>query len=258
MGNRLTSFFRPLRPFVDRVLLGAGFKIISVHEWPDGFSRALYDGLGIDVRTVFDVGANVGQSIERFVSEFPAADIYAFEPGNKAFEELRRRYSRYKNVHLNQVALSNKPGEVPFLETADTVFSHLSRKDEGFKGKKDTRLVQCDTLDNWCAANRTSRIDLLKIDTEGHDLEVLAGCKHLLASQRVKVVITEFGGTTGLNSLQSCVNELGNVGFNALFTFDTLFVNGKVHHGNVVFVCPELQECSRITTRELETRPWIT
>lgn len=254
MGNRLTSFLRPLRPVVDRVLLGAGFKIISIHEWPDGFSRAVYNGLGVDVRTIFDIGANVGQSIDRLVSEFPAANIYAFEPGNAAFKELHKRYSLAKNVHLSQVALSDKPGEVAFVEATDTVFSHLSSKDYGREG---TRLVQCDTLDRWCAANSVSRIDLLKIDTEGHDLAILAGSKHLLASQSVKVVITEFGGVNGLNSLQLCVKQLADVGFNALFTFDTVFVNGKVHHGNAVFVCPELHDCSRITTRELEMRPWI-
>lgn len=43
--------------------------------------------------TIFDVGANAGQTIQRLREIFPQATIHAFEPGNNAFKALRELFS---------------------------------------------------------------------------------------------------------------------------------------------------------------------
>ena len=54
---------------------------------------------------IFDVGANMGQSIERFLNDFKEAQIHSFEPNNEAFQILKEKYSKHKNIFLNNFAL---------------------------------------------------------------------------------------------------------------------------------------------------------
>src|SRR5687768_17293358 len=55
------------------------------------------------IRTVFDVGANVGQSATRFAQEFPGAAIHSFEPVASTFEKLSRAVP--SRVRCHQIAL---------------------------------------------------------------------------------------------------------------------------------------------------------
>src|SRR5688500_16227435 len=45
---------------------------------------------GIDAPIVFDVGANVGQSVRRFSRLLPGCEVYAFEPAPSAFAQLQQ------------------------------------------------------------------------------------------------------------------------------------------------------------------------
>jgi hypothetical protein len=49
-----------------------------------------------------------------------------------------------------------------------------------------------DTIDNFVKENRISKIDLLKIDTEGHELAILAGAKETIDTNKVPVIHFEF------------------------------------------------------------------
>jgi hypothetical protein len=50
-------------------------------------------------------------------------------------------------------------------------------------------------LDDVCADEGIDHVDLLKIDTEGNELAVLAGASRMLSGRRVDRVQFEFGGT---------------------------------------------------------------
>ena len=55
--------------------------------------------------------------------------------------------------------------------------------------------VQTQTLDNFCLSNKIENIDVLKIDTEGNDLNVLKGAKKLLSENKIKAIYTEISDT---------------------------------------------------------------
>ena len=55
--------------------------------------------------------------------------------------------------------------------------------------------VQTQTLDNFCLSKKIENIDVLKIDTEGNDLNVLKGAKKLLSENKINVIYTEIGST---------------------------------------------------------------
>src|SRR5437763_1693752 len=59
---------------------------------------------------IFDVGANVDQSIELFRRAFSSARVFAFEPDPDCFRELAGKYDS-EQIQLFQIALSNSEGE---------------------------------------------------------------------------------------------------------------------------------------------------
>ena len=63
--------------------------------------------------------------------------------------------------------------------------SFLSPGKEHWGEINNVTTVQVETLDNYCQRNSISKIDLLKIDTQGYDLEVLRGAKQMLSEHRI-------------------------------------------------------------------------
>lgn len=64
-----------------------------------------------------------------------------------------------------------------------------ARLREHAEGNPETIVI--DTIDSFCRAKHISTIDILKIDTEGHELPVLAGAKQMLSSSKISIVKAE-------------------------------------------------------------------
>ena len=69
----------------------------------------------------------------------------------------------------------------------------LNRAEDGHQGSTET--ITLTTLDIYCEERGIEEIGLLKIDTEGFDLEVLKGGAEMLKHQRVSFIQTEAGMT---------------------------------------------------------------
>lgn len=139
---------------------------------------------------VFDVGAHRGQSTERYLRWFPAAQVYAFEPVNATYAELVRRVGSEKRVHTFQCAFGRIAGDATMrLEGSSDTYAIASPGGGG----GPTERVRVDRLDDFAAREGITHIGLLKIDTEGHDLAVLEGAESLLARGAVDLVQVEAG-----------------------------------------------------------------
>lgn len=144
-----------------------------------------------------DVGANEGQTIARVREEFKNATIHAFEPSPETFARLERAAAGDPNVHVYPMACGSKSGTVDFHVTnnhwCSSVLppSELGRRlyGEWYRTREVVR-VPVTTLDEWAAKHSIDRIDVLKVDAQGYDLEVLNGARRLLASE-VKAVNCE-------------------------------------------------------------------
>lgn len=139
----------------------------------------------VAVTTVFDVGANIGQSAIEFREAFPRAKIWSFEPVASTFRELERNVAPLGDVRCFPFALGSQDGtQTMALEGPSTTY----RIAEG--GAETIEIMR---LDSFCEQHGVGRINYLKIDTEGHDLEVLRGGKEMLRSGRVDIVQVEAG-----------------------------------------------------------------
>ena len=138
----------------------------------------------------FDVGANVGQTVAEMREAFPEAHIHAFEPFQAALAGLRSAVSADNKVTVVARAMGSTPGRVNVRPNPVSLFSSLAHHVE-HPAAHDTECLEVDTIDCYCAQQAIERIDILKSDTEGYDLEVLRGASGLLSSQRVSYVYVE-------------------------------------------------------------------
>ena len=144
---------------------------------------------GKEISTIFDIGSHEGQSAVKFREAFPLATIHCFEPASIQYGNLIRRLSCDKRVTCYRVAVGSVPGLAEIFLTENSTMCSLIRP-EYYQG---TESVAMTTVDKFCSENGVRRIDLLKIDAEGFDLEVLRGAADVLSSGRVSFVLAEVG-----------------------------------------------------------------
>ena len=148
---------------------------------------------------IFDVGSNTG-AFTKMISkklEIIPFSIHAFEPGKKAFQALSDYSSSNPNLCVNNLALGKNSGRqtLYFPESGSTLASLTKRKLDHYKTQvSESETVQVETLDKYCKDKSIHSIDLLKIDVEGHELDVLTGALEMLKNHRIRMVSFEFGG----------------------------------------------------------------
>lgn len=149
---------------------------------------------------VIDVGANIGQSIEVFLKLNPMCDIVSFEPNPKLCKRLKEKYGDRLNVRVFDFGISNVIGQKIFYENvfhATSSFEELDLSSKYLKIKSKVLGVKPDkiikksypvnvlTLSEFIKNQCVPSIDILKIDTEGHEYACLQG----LFSDELKVEI---------------------------------------------------------------------
>ena len=146
-----------------------------------------------EIKTIFDVGANGGSVALNFGRVFPSARIFCFEPIAGTFAQLQSNTRRHRQINCFQLAIGASAGEVEIHLQEESELNSLVPELNADPRCKRTERVTVDTLDNFCSKQGVSRIDFLKIDTEGFDLEVLRGAEGLLGNKCVRLVFAEVG-----------------------------------------------------------------
>ena len=126
--------------------------------------------------TIIDIGANIGSISLPLAKSFNKSKIFAIEPTNYAFNKLNKNLNLNKdlkkNISLNQLFLSkiNKPTKVwsswNFDKNIDKHKQHLGTL---HNIKKKSYL----TLSKFIILNKIKKVDFIKLDVDGHELDVL-------------------------------------------------------------------------------------
>lgn len=151
--------------------------------------------------TIFDVGANRGQYLSLLLEVFGAREafsIHCFEPSATTFALLLETAKGHPAVVANNCALAAKPGEATLYMNfpASGLASLTARRLDhfGLDHSLFSENVAIQTLDEYCETSGISEIHLLKIDVEGHELDVLKGASRMLAAKSIHLIQFEFGG----------------------------------------------------------------
>ena len=139
---------------------------------------------------LFDVGSHMGTYTDIVVKAYPNCKSFLFEPQSKIFKKIEQKYLNNKNIDVFNLAISDTEKKQNLnLNNHDLTASLLDFDPKSnylkFKAKLyqtdinnmnyGTELVQTISLDKFIIDNNLEKIDLLKIDTEGNELNVLKG-----------------------------------------------------------------------------------
>jgi FkbM family methyltransferase len=190
------------------------------------------------VSTVLDVGANEGQMALPFARAFPEAKVFAFEPVPSTFSILVARTSDVPRIRCFDVALGAHEGQVTIRLAERSGHNSLLNvvPDPG----PGTVTVHVTRGDAWASAHGVEHIDVLKIDTEGYDIEVLHGFEGLIAAGKVRSVLVECEFERVRPEPHTSFFELydhltaRDMGFTTLYT-DSVYAN-RFAWGNALFV----------------------
>jgi FkbM family methyltransferase len=149
-----------------------------------------------DHAVVVDVGANAGFMTLKFAKLAGKGLVYAFEPTHYGFARLKR------NLELNPGLADRVVAIQSFVSDGGTATSDLTAYSSWnlrrIQGKKrhpihcgipgNTNGIGATTLDDFFAQRGIDRVDIIKIDTDGHEIEVLRGARSVIESRRPKVI----------------------------------------------------------------------
>lgn len=171
-------------------------------------------------KIAIDIGANRGE-LSWFLLEH-ACKVIAFEPLPSAFQQLSRISSDKLEIH--NLALSNRVGtsilKMPFDTAMNSYNDGLSSLEPSslnlvyskfpnrFTHEKELT-TQTQKLDNFCLSDVTT----IKIDVEGHEIEVLEGAKNTILSNKPSLLIEIAWNKRGTNECVRIIQDLGYKGY---------------------------------------------
>jgi FkbM family methyltransferase len=143
-----------------------------------------------------DVGANLGNWSSALLEVIPTSKIVAFEPSKAAFDQLNQRFENFSSINCENIALGSENKKATLFSNksasgwASLTERRLDHFGVDFSQTEDTTVQ---TLDHWIANSENLPLpNILKMDVEGHELDVLIGAKQSLNT--IEIIQFEFGG----------------------------------------------------------------
>jgi FkbM family methyltransferase len=142
----------------------------------------------ISPHVVVDAGANVGMATLFFAHQYPKAHIIAIEPESSNFEMLTRNCEGLPNIRLVRAALWPVNGSLKIVNSTSEAWE-FAVTDEG-SSQTDMPCVPAITIDEVLGSLENDRIDLLKLDIEGSELQLFSrGAEQWLS--RIQNIVIE-------------------------------------------------------------------
>jgi len=146
---------------------------------------------------ILDVGANVGDVSLAALKSFPGSQVICFEPVSKTYETLVNNMKDFsKRSYFYNLALSDKNGDglinITNYHGANSIPAQTSLHKEinSYISELGTEKISLVKLDDFFINFPNERIDIMKIDVEGHELDVIKGLN--LEKYPVKIIVIEY------------------------------------------------------------------
>lgn len=145
---------------------------------------------------VFDVGAHRGNYALEVIEQWLGAEVHAFEILTRiSSDRLTSKHEESGSIVWNDVGLSSelKQVTVHYLPKGDSG-SGITSLHTSAADPTPGRVV---TGDSYLDSHDVDKVALLKIDVEGHELDVLKGFSRALKAGAISVIQFEYGITSG-------------------------------------------------------------
>ncbi len=239
----MPTFKQRLIAGMNRAAKRAGYTLIP-HEIGINFYDDVRTILGGDPRVIFDVGANVGQTARRYAGYFPTARIHSFEPFPESYQKLAQTAAKFGDrVIAHPFGLGETTQTQTMYIAPKSVMNSMlppaADAQTAWKDQVRETSVEIQRLDAFVAANAIPHIDLLKIDTEGFEMQVLRGAGDLLAPATIRMVLVEiqFGSVyEGQTNVSALLDFMAGHGYRLVDLYDKFRkTDPALLHCNILF-----------------------
>lgn len=164
------------------------------------FIEGLFDHYKTGNFTMFDVGSNFGCYSQMIIGKNQNKldfNLHLFEPQRKCAEVLKKKFGENKMIFINNFGLSDRNEAAVLHKNEDgSSLGSLYERNLDFYDLKmnDEETVELKTAKEYIENNKITKINLLKIDAEGHELKVLAGFEERLNPSFIDFIQFEYGG----------------------------------------------------------------
>ena len=221
-----------------------GYWIFKQNKIPIGCDliNDLKFKISLPIHTIFDVGANVGQTAIRFNDYFENVKIHSFEPVINTYDILKNNTKLFNNISSYNIALGDQVEqiEINLFESHASVLNSL-KKEAMNNSSASKQIVQVTTGDLFCEQHNIQQIDLLKIDTEGYEINVLKGFANMIRQSKIRAIYCEVGLNVENNRstyLVDLINFATTAGFKlyGLYEIDNSEIQAGFNYGNLLFI----------------------
>lgn len=146
-----------------------------------------------------DIGANIG-NYSKYILNNSSSTVIAFEPIQKSFNSLKHLKRKFNNrFYISKIGIGDKKmKKTIYCDKNNLQWANFNPEVNKIDYLKDTKkgiICNIDTLDNFFKKNRryfNTKIDLIKIDTEGFELEVIKGAQNTINKYKPKYIQIEY------------------------------------------------------------------
>ena len=201
MFNKIKNFLRKFKLW--RIIL---YKLKSEYSIYKQFNF-------LNSNSVFiDLGANVG-NISEIINDSYGCKIICYEPHPGAFKILNKRFDKYDNIILYNLAISNETSttnlflhkETNLSNLDETILSEASSLDNKKTNIDDKKKIKISTVDIKEVINSFNYIDCIKIDIEGFEYKILPTI--FKNKKKIGKVFCEFHGNKLIKKSNSHLNK---------------------------------------------------
>lgn len=192
---------------------------------------------GLNPATVIDVGAAGGTP--PLLEVFPNKKHILIEPLQEFEPQLNRLKSRYPDCHILIAAAGEQSGRIALNVHPDLYGSSVYREEEDSDVNGYERTVPVLTLDEIAASCNATGPYLLKLDTQGSELDVLKGARQVLRETDCVIMeVSLFNFFQGGYQLHDCIAFMKERGFVAYDIFDLQYrlLDGAMSQVDIAFV----------------------
>ena len=231
----------------------------TLNDWPEAGIQAAVNFLNSTENktlSMVDVGGHRGETLAAMVKNVGQFSYQAFEPNPDSCQALITYADSVRNdsrkIDIHNAAVGAEDGSVEFHVTQGTAVSGILKPVEGLSERVPSgdhiieqsiqcKLMKVDSLEDVVAGNT---IDLLKIDTEGFDLEVMKGAEKALRNGQFKAVLSE-AFFVPYRDQQAFFWDLASfmqsVGYHFVNLYDCRdTTQGRLYTGNALWLSPDL------------------
>ena len=178
----------------------SGYHVINKKQFGNDILTDLKIILRADSNlTLFDIGANLGQTSLEFAEIFPSSKIYSFEPDPDTFNSLLHATSQYPTIQAFNIGFGHQNEKVVMNinkgSGGNSILPVSDRIKEFATGDWTERIgqteVEITTLNSFCDTHLINRIDVLKMDTQGYEIKILEGADKIISPTFTRAIFVE-------------------------------------------------------------------